>query len=135
MHKIYWYFYQLLYKDIFLHVLDLTAVPEYFLYLLVITGAESRYFENGMQKTFLVIFTSVLFQRGRWQYEPFLTNFSGHVFFLTLCLNGHAYFVYVQWNESFCERGGGCWELCLCRYLVLSCFFRELNARGLSVPK
>lgn len=63
--------------------------------LLVVPGAESRYFETGNQKISLVIFTSVLFRRGRWQYEPFLKNLSGHVFFLTLCVNGHAYFMYV----------------------------------------
>lgn len=42
MHKIYWYFYQLLYKDIFLHVLDLTAVPEYFLYPLCLLSLAQR---------------------------------------------------------------------------------------------
>lgn len=63
--------------------------------LLLVPEAESGYFEAGIQKTFLVIFTSVLFQRGRWQYELFLTNFSAHVFFHTPSVNGHAYFIYV----------------------------------------
>lgn len=64
----------------------------YFLYL----QQRSMYFETGcIQKTFL-IFTSVLFKRGRWQYEPFkpfITNFSGHAFFLILSVNGHTYFM------------------------------------------
>lgn len=124
MHKLYWYFYQLFMQIVF-STFRIWQLSQNISFILSTCchWAERRYFENDIQKTFHVTFTSVLFRKGRWQCEPLLTDFSGHVFFPSPLCDWSCIFHLHLMERIFLWRGGwvlGALPLCTWVSPVLS---------------